>query len=228
MRNPVSCLRALVAILLVTFVTAEVPRVLILSDTVFHPSANQVAKQLAPQAKVVVSPAPRTGIYHTGTAQVSLDAWLGEEPWDLVVFNIGLTDLVYRAPGMKAFRVMSRESGGVRTTGADDYRSRLQELVGRIRKTGAKVIWLNQLPISSSLLGIHDPGSEAEYNRIAAEVMTKAEVPVVDMHSYAQGLLTEREAKGGANPDQFAKKPLHPPIIAAICKELGLTVPKEK
>ena len=107
-------------------------------------------------------------VLYTSTALAHLDTWLGDEKWDLIHFNFGLGDLVYRAPGMKSFRVMSKEVGGVRATSAQQYEKNLVELVGRLKASGAKLIWASTTPIRHSSSNVFQMGSEIEYNSIAA------------------------------------------------------------
>lgn len=207
--------------------SAAKPRILILGDTHGRPHASWVSKLLKDQAEVVYKTTSSEEVYDTRTVLAKIDEWLGEEKWDLIYFNIGLSDLVYRAPGIESFRVMSREAGGVRNTSSEEYEKNLRELVSRLQATDAKLVWASTLPIGRSLLDVHEPGSEIEYNRIAAKVMTEAKIPIDDLHAYSLTLLSEKEQKGGVQPGQFNKNPLFSPMIDVICKELALNRPPD-
>ena len=85
--------------------------------------------------------------------------------------------------------------------------SQLDQLVARLRKTGAKLLWATTTPIDSSKLdSIYDPGSEIEYNRIAARVMARHGVATNDMHAYVRRILAK---KRDPSPFSFDRKPLH-------------------
>ena len=61
---------------------------------------------------------------------VEQDKW---PKWDLIHFNCGLGDLIHRAPGMKAFRVMPIHVGGIRNTPKDQYAKNLDTLVKELK-----------------------------------------------------------------------------------------------
>jgi hypothetical protein len=203
------------------------PRVLILGDSHARPIAAQITKTLQDQAEVVFATAPPEEVYDTTTALTKIDEWLGEKPWDLIYFNIGLYDLTYRAPGMQSFRVMSRTSGGIRNTSPADYEANLRQLVALLKSKNAKLVWASTLPITRSGLDILEPGSEIESNRTAARIMTEAGIPIDDLHAHALTLLTPKELESGIQPGDFNRKPIYSPTITTICRELNLKRPED-
>ncbi|MBI1375791.1 MAG: hypothetical protein GC159_24030 [Phycisphaera sp.] len=216
---------------------APLPRVLILGDGVYNEPSRVVAKELKGEVDVVYVTWQPDEVPDTTTALEHLDRLLGyvdkkgeklddkDRPrWDLIYFNFGLGDLIYRAPGMKSFRVMPIHVGGVRNTDPKRYEANLRELVGRLRATGAKLVWASTTPIRHSEPNIFEKGSEIEYNAIAARVMSEQHVPIDDMYSYAKGLIDmDKPAPHGFDPFFFDRKPLHPPVVAVIRKELGVS-----
>lgn len=204
-----------------------VPRVLILGDSSYRQPAQQAAKLLKGKAEIIF-PAMKPGEVRNSTmALVNLDVLLGEEKWDLIHVNFGLGDLIHRAPGMKSFRVMSGAAGGVRATDPSLYEKNLTELVKRLKATGAKLVWASTTPIRRDANGLFEIDSETEYNAIAAKVMAANKVPVNDMHGAVVTLL-ETVNPGGGEPFSFGKTvSIHPPLVAAICRELALPVPPD-
>ena len=195
---------------------AEKPRVLILGDNFYKAISQQAAKALEERAVVVGSPQEAT---HSGLAVVMIDKLLGKEKWDIIYFNFGLGDLTHRAPGMNSYRVMSKAAGGVRTTSPKDYQKNLTELVKRLKKTGAKLVWASTTPIRKSANGIIEPGSETEYNTIASRVMKAHNIPINDMHAKVSKIYKEKPDR--AEPYGFGKKvDLHPLLVEAIKKNL--------
>lgn len=201
---------------------AAPPRVLILGDSTYRQPAQQAATLLKGQAEIVCPNSPE--VFNTTTALAGIDGILGDGKWDLIHFNYGLGDLIHRAPGMKSFRTMSKEVGGIRTTSPDDYEANLTALVKRLRATGAKLVWASTTPIRSDANGLFEPGSEIEYNAIAAKVMAANRVPVSDMHGAVSSLIAATKPAGG-EPFQFARVSIHPPLLAAICQQLSLPIP---
>jgi acyl-CoA thioesterase-1 len=219
------------------------PRVLIIGDSVYQQQAREVPKELKDHADVTLANWGDADICNTQTALKHLDQLLGyvdrngenlapeDRPtWDVIHLNLGLGDLVYRAPGMKAFRIMPIHAGGVRTTSAEDYEKNLIELIKRLREaTGAKLIWASTTPIRASTSNVFELGSEIEYNRIAASVMAKHDVPVNDMYRYVLELIDmDKPASHGADPFHFDRKPIHGPIVASIREALGLPAPRDE
>ncbi len=221
-------LRAFLAFALVASMTTNIaaraadplPRVLILGDSVYQQVAAETVKELKDRAEVISRPMQPTEICNTTTALEKLDEWLGEGKWDLIHFNFGLGDLVYRAPGMRAFRVMSKAAGGIRTTESEQYEKNLRELVKRLKATGARLIWASTTPITSPHTDrLFDPGSEIELNAIAARVMVENQIPINDMHAFVLAQVKENK---DPSPFSFNRAPLHTPVVEMIRSGLGL------
>ena len=209
----------------VTTVSGEdpLPRVLIIGDAIYREPAMAVTKELKGKVEVVQAVKESTVVCNTWTALEHLESWLGEGKWDLIYFNFGLGDLVYRAPGMKAFRVYPMDAGGIRTTKPAEYEKNLQELVTRLKATKAKLVWATTTPIRHSTTKVFEMGSEIEYNAIAAKVMAANKVPISDMYQHVLALIDmEKPASHGADPFFFDRKAIHGPIVEVIQRELGV------
>ena len=63
-----------------------------------------------------------------------------------------------------------------------------------------------------------------EYNAIAAKNMPANRIPVNDMHT-AVGSLLAHPKNGAVSPTNFGKISIHPPFVAALCRELSLPLP---
>ena len=211
---------------LMVAVGEKLPRVLILGDSIYQQPASGAASILEGRVEVVYRAIPPGEVRHTGMAMTKLAEWLGDESWDLIHFNFGFGDLIHRAPGMEAFRVMPRLAGGVRTTPPEVYGKNLREIVARLKETGAKLVWANTTPIRSSSTDVFELGSEVKYNEIAAAIMAEEKIPVNDMYSYALGILDmDRPGSHGVDPFFFDRKPMYPPVVRIVLKELNLLQP---
>jgi hypothetical protein len=198
------------------------PRVLILGDSIYQPIGRSLTSELKDKVEVV-TPAIQPGeIRNSSTALENIDQWVGTEKWDLIHFNFGLGDLIYRAPGMKSFRVMAKDAGGIRATKPQDYENNLRELVRRLKSTNATLVWANTTPIRHSASNVFVKGSEIEYNAIAEKVMIEEKVAVNDMFEYAKSLMDmNKPAPHGFDPFYFDKKPLHASVAKIILKKLN-------
>ena len=197
------------------------PRVLILGDSVYNGLAREVAKALKGKAEVVYKQPVPGRPFNSHTVLADLAELLGEEPWDLIHFNVGLGDLVYRVPGIKSFRVISKDSGGVRATTSAAYEANLQEPIARLQKTRAKLVWASTTPIRSSSTRLFEPQSEVAYNAIALRVMQSRGVAVNDMHAKVSGVI-DLNRPTSFDPFSFDKKPIHPFVVEVIVKQLNL------
>ncbi|HSJ02620.1 MAG TPA: SGNH/GDSL hydrolase family protein, partial [Verrucomicrobium sp.] len=107
----------------------------------------------------------------TANGLKKLDIWLGQGKWDVIHFNFGIHD---------------------RATVNADYIARLEQIVTRLKATGAKVIWASTTPIPPDT---KDGPTAAEAivakNTLAAELMQKQGVAVDDLFGFIQPQLAK-------------------------------------
>lgn len=135
----------------------KLPRVLLIGDSVSRGYTQPTRKALEGKANVHRAPA-NCGATTAGLK--NLDVWLGEGKWDVVHFNFGIHD---------------------RATPAADYVKRLEEIVVRLEKTRAKLIWTSTTPIPDNPAQKQTAASIVEKNALAAEVMKKHGIPTDDL-----------------------------------------------
>ena len=135
----------------------KLPRVLLIGDSVSRGYTQPTRKVLEGKANVHRAPA---NCGPTASGLKNLDAWLGEGKWDVIHFNFGIHD---------------------RGTPPADYVKRLEEIVGRLEKTGAKLIWASTTPIPDNPAQKQTAQSVVEKNALAAEVMKKYGIPTDDL-----------------------------------------------
>lgn len=209
---------------------AELPRVLVLGDTAQRPALTAAQKALADRVELVFPKDVHAN--DTGEALARLDALLGEEEWDLVYFSYGLGDLVYRDSRTKDRRTLARGAGGVRTTSDERYEKNLVQLVARLEKNGAPLLWASTTPTKRLAMGnspvdnLFDADAELALNDIAAKVMTTHDVPVVDLHAFCMAQFEDGKHPGFLDYARALSKRkegprLHEPIVTAILARLG-------
>jgi hypothetical protein len=215
----------------------ETRRVLVLGDPLQHNLLNAAAKELGPEVRIEF---PSIEAYDTGTALVKIDKLLGEPSWDLIYFNFGLGDLFYKDPRSREIRAMSKQAGGVRVSPPEQYRSNLETLVQRLKKTDAKLLWASTTPMVNvnafpGYMGnVYDANSELPYNEIAKKIMTLHGVPILDLHAFVMAQFGPEEKHPGHDGYQKAlsgrrrgkevkgsdKPPMHQPVVEAIRQQL--------
>jgi hypothetical protein len=153
----------------------KLPRVLLIGDSISMGYTIPVRDLLKGKANVH-RPAANCGPTERGLDQ--LDKWLGDGKWDVIHFNFGLHDLKY----LDAAGKYVDPSQGKQVAPPEVYEKNLRELVTRLQKTGAKLIWASTTPVPAGTLGRieHD---EIKYNEVAAKVMAENGIPVDDLHT---------------------------------------------
>ena len=149
------------------------PRVLLIGDSVSRGYTAAVRKALAGKANVHRAPA---NCGPTASGIKNIDVWLtdhpGGEKWDVIHFNFGIHD---------------------RGTPVADYTTRLEQLVQRLKQTGAKVIWASTTPIPDNPEQKQTAASIVERNAAAADVMQKQGVVIDDLFSFITPRLAEAQ-----------------------------------
>ncbi|MSU47207.1 MAG: SGNH/GDSL hydrolase family protein [Lacunisphaera sp.] len=153
------------------------PRVLIIGDSISIGYTREVRHRLAGRANVH-RPPDNCGPTVFGLEQ--LDGWLGAGKWDVVYFSFGLHDLkfmdsagTYIVPGPKD-RPLATPL---------EYAANLRQLVGRLQRTGARLVFANTTPVPGGTVG-RLAGSERAYNTAAEQVMRETGVTCDDLHAF--------------------------------------------
>lgn len=159
-------------------VEEKLPNVLILGDSISIGYTRQVGKGLGGVANVI---RPKENCGDTPRGLASIDKWLGDTQWDVIHFNWGLWDLCYRDP--KSGQQGNRDKANGRiSVPLRDYEKNLDELVTRLKRTGATLIWASTTVVPEGEVG-RFAGDEVKYNAAARRVMEKHGVAINDLHA---------------------------------------------
>ena len=156
----------------------ELPKVLIMGDSISIGYTPYVVEKLKGVAEVKRH---RGNAGPTIRGLVQVEEWLGKEKWDLIHFNWGLWDM-YGWEYHKEDR------------SPEAYGKRLESLVGRLKKTGAKLIWATTTPACPANETTMErrfnqdirisPELERKYLESALTVMKKHGVEVNDLYAF--------------------------------------------
>ena len=161
----------------------DLPKVFLIGDSISIGYTPEVIQHL--QGKAFVSRA-KANCGDTNRGLASLDGWLGKTNWDLIHFNWGLHDLCYRNPEVKT--VGNRDKvNGTQSVPLAQYRKNLEQLVLRLKNTGAKLIWASTTKVPQGEVG-RFAGDELKYNKVALEIMQKHGVAINDLHQLSSSL----------------------------------------
>lgn len=142
------------------------PRVLLIGDSISRGYTLATRKALAGKANVHRAP---ENCGPTANGLKKLDLWLGEGHWDVIHFNFGIHD---------------------RKNNPETYAQNLEQLVERMQKTGAKLVWASTTPGPADSKDV-PPGCIEKLNEVAAGVMQKHGVPTDDLFSLVKPKLAE-------------------------------------
>lgn len=191
---------------------AGLPRVLLIGDSISIGYTLPVRRLLAGQANVH---RPPTNCGPTTTGLKELDKWLGTEKWDAIHFNWGLHDLKYTDEHGTLVPVEQ----GKQQVPIEQYEKNLDELVTRLKKTGAKLIWATTTPIPDGTAG-RVKGDEVKYNEAAKRVMDKHGVATNDLYAFALPRLDEIQLLRNVHFMKDGSEALAEQVAAAILKAL--------
>lgn len=181
---------SLVIILLFCGFNTPKPRILIIGDSISIGYFPFIQEHLKDKAVVVHNPG---NAQHTGTGLQQLQNWLGNEKWDVIQFNWGLWDIVRRHPGSKHRDKRDKLNGKVAYT-PEEYANNLNLLVGILKKTGAKLIF-----VTTTYVPEDEPGRQSRdpqlYNAVAKRIMKDNGVRVNDIFGKSRRI-HKKEGKG--------------------------------
>ena len=170
-KHLLSLLLATTALLSVNVLAEELPRVLLLGDSISLGYDQPTRDLLAGSATVIHPPENcRSTVY----ALTKIEQWLGTSSWDVIHFNWGIWDAHH-------FTV----DDSFRTTHVE-YEQNLRTLVARLKTTGAQLIWASTTPLRGRIdvAGIWVEEAEIPIrNAIAYQVMLDNGIAINDLYT---------------------------------------------
>lgn len=176
----------------------KLPRVLLIGDSVSRGYTLAARKALAGKANVHRAPENCGG---TANGLKKLDIWLGDGRWAVIHFNFGIHD---------------------RRTPTADYEKRLETIIERLKKTGAKLIWASTTPIPPDTNdGPSAAAAIVEKNAIAARLMSKHGVAIDDLFTHITPHLAEVQNPKDVHFKEAGYELLGKQVAASIETALG-------
>ncbi len=192
----------------------NLPKVLLIGDSICGGYCKAVAKAL--EGKAVVGKSSDNG-ESTAVGVIKIDGWLGDTKWDVIHFNWGVWD-------MYGWQYAADD----RSPAA--YAQRLEILVVRMKKTGAKLIWATTTPVppkpETAMLKrfkkevVISPELERQYREAALKVMKKYEVTVDDLYSVMKPHQKEFQAEDNVHFSPGGYSLLAQQVAKVILQEL--------
>ena len=193
------------------------PRVLILGDSISIGYTLAVRELLHDKANVHRAP-ENCGPTPRGLERLA--DWLGDYQWDVIHFNFGLHDLKYMTPDGNLAPV---EEGKVQVP-LDSYRENMTELVERLLKTNAQLVWCSTTPVPDGAKG-RIRGDEIKYNKVAREVMDEVggrKILINDLYAFAYPKLAEIQQRANVHFSAEGSKVLATEVARKIEEAIDL------
>lgn len=183
---------------------AGLPRVLLIGDSISIGYTLAVRELLTGKANVHRPPV-NCGPTIRGVEQI--DAWLGDGRWDVIHFNFGLHDL----------KIMD---DGKHQVALDQYEKNLRQLVERMKKTKARLIWCSTTPVPESSSPPRHNADVLAYNAAAKRVMDEQEIAIDDLYAFALPQLEKIQLPNNVHFSPEGSKVLARQVAESIEKAL--------
>ncbi|MBC7367936.1 MAG: SGNH/GDSL hydrolase family protein [Undibacterium sp.] len=174
----------------------KLPRVLLIGDSVSRAYTLGVRRALAGKANVHRAP---ENCGPTAHGLKKLDVWLGSGKWDVIYFNFGIHD---------------------RATPLADYEQRLGEIIVRLQKTGAKIMWASTTPVPRDDSKKQTPESIVARNVVAARVAQAHGLPVDDLFAFITPYVAETQKPGDVHFTDRGYELLSQHVAATLATQL--------
>lgn len=193
---------------------AGLPRVLLIGDSISMGYTIPTRELLKGVANVHRIP---TNGNSSDVGLKHLDEWLAtdgaDKKWDVIHFNWGLHDLKHWKDG-------KLDPAGPQVNTVDQYEKNLREIVARLKKTGAKLIFATTTPVPEGTGG-RVAKDEIGYNEAALHVMKDEGVAIDDLHAMAESKLAEIQLPHNVHFSNPGYKVLAAQVAASIKTALG-------
>ena len=189
----------------------KLPRVLLIGDSISIGYTLATREALAGKANVHRAP---TNCGPTIRGLEEIDKWLGDGRWDVIHFNWGLHDL--------------RKSDGKHQVPIDEYEKNLRELVGRMKKTGATLVWCSTTPVPEGCSPPRTNDDTIAYNAVAKKIMDAEGIVIDDLYAFALAQLDKIQRPANVHFTPEGSAVLAKQVAAAILKALEKRQPAGK
>ncbi len=181
----------------------SLPRVLLIGDSISIGYTVPTREALAGKANVHRAP---TNCGPTTRGLEGLDQWLGDGRWDVIHFNWGLHDL--------------KKIEGKHQVPIDEYEKNLAELVKRLKKTKATLIWCSTTPVPEGCKPPRTDEDTLRYNAVAKKIMDAGGIAIDDLYAFALPQLEKIQRPANVHFSTEGSEVLAKQVAGAILKAL--------
>lgn len=162
----------------------KLPNILLIGDSISNGYTRDVRQLLHGKANVFrpMEPGGNTPVNcgDTNKGLANLSSWLGDVKWKIIHFNWGLHDLHYRLGGTTTGR--ADKIHGEQQVPLPEYKVNMEQLVSRLEKTGAILVWATTTVVPEGEPG-RFVGDVVKYNQVAREIMVEHGIRIDDLYT---------------------------------------------
>ena len=199
----------------------SMPKILILGDSIsigYTPFVQEMLKDKAIVNRPMKGDGKPENCQGTTFGVESIDRWIGDTKWDLIHFNFGLHDLKRVDPETGA-NIMNKDHP--HQADLKQYKKNLDEIVAKLVKTGAKLIFATTTPYPDVVEGpVRDPGLPVKYNKQALKIMKKNNIPINDLHAFVLPKMAELQLPKNVHFTKPGSEALARQVVKAMINQL--------
>lgn len=181
------------------------PRVLLIGDSISIGYTIPVREALKGKANVHRNEG-NGGTSHNGVKMA--EKWIGDQKWDVIHFNFGLHDIKIMKEGKQQVEI-------------EEYEKNLREVVAKLKKSGAKLIFATTTPVpDAKQTPMRVTSDVVKYNAVALKVMKEEGVAVDDLYEAILPRIAKVQKSANVHFNAQGSKILGDQVVASVLEAL--------
>jgi len=198
-----------------TAVSPAKKRVLILGDSISIGYTPVVQKKMS-EDTIVLRPMKGDkpeNCSDTVAGTKNIDRWLEIDGghWNVIHFNWGLHDVKHMANGKPS----DAETDPPNST-VEAYEKQLREIVGKLKATGAKLIFATTTPAPAGTKPYRSDADVVKYNEAALRIMKENDIAVDDLYTFVKARQSEIQRPQNVHFTEAGSEALGEEVVKSI------------
>lgn len=199
----------------------KLPNVLIIGDSIsidYTPYVRKILKGKANVFRPMHSTDKPENCQGTMYGVQHIDRWINGKKWDVIHFNFGLHDIKHVDP---VTGKNSKNPEHPQQSNPGEYQANLKEIVGKLKSTGAKLIFATTTPYPDEVDGpLRKPGMHEKYNEVARKIMHQNNIAVNNLHTFVLPRMEKLQRPNNVHFTQKGSKALAKVVAEKISEML--------
>lgn len=205
----------------VLWTSAELPKVLLIGDSISIGYLPFVQEQLEGKANVDRIPLQANGkaenCQGTTYGLANIDRWLGDTQWDVIHVNFGLHDIKHIDPETGK---NSRDPNDPPQANLKQYKKNLKKIVRKLKATEAKLIFATTTPYPAGTKPYREVADVEAYNQVAIRLMKKHDIAINDLHAFVLPIMADLQRPVNVHFTEHGSRQLAQQVAQAIIEQI--------